>query len=446
MPRAFIVVDLGFGDAGKGLITDYLTRQTGAKLVVRFNGGAQAGHNVVTPEGQHHTFSQFGSGSFVPGVRTFLGRDVLIHPTALLREAEALIRHGLTDILDRLAISENARIITPFHQAAGRIRELSRNGKGHGTCGVGVGETVSDSLEHPEETLHARDLEDRRRVHEILEAIRVRKAAEVRALPGALENPKIRSEMLLLEDPDITDRWIRQLSDLTGRGLVVADDLLADWTTSSGTTIFEGSQGVLLDESWGFHPFTTWSDCTPASARSLLKQACPGSEIETIGVTRCYSCRHGCGPLPTETSALVAVIREHNGLDPWQGEIRYGWFDSVLTRYSIDVVGGVDRLAITHLDAPERTDDWFVATALRLADMTGSYRTIERLPRSRDSELSRQAAIAEMLFHVEPVLSSCPSTSKEVLKATEELLGQRADLVSLGPSAGDVGPRRGLLL
>jgi hypothetical protein len=125
--RGFIVIDLGFGDSGKGLLTDFLTRRTGAGLVVRYNGGAQAGHNVVTPDGTHHTFSQFGSGTFVPGVRTFLSRHVVLHPTALLVEREALESKGIRDAFERLRISEGARVITPYHQAANRVREIAQS-------------------------------------------------------------------------------------------------------------------------------------------------------------------------------------------------------------------------------------------------------------------------------------------------------------------------------
>src|SRR4051812_14869157 len=93
--EAWIVVDLGFGDAGKGTITDYLARARGAHAVVRFNGGAQAGHNVVTSDGRHHTFAQFGAASFVPGVRTHLARQMVVHPLALLAEARHLARVGV---------------------------------------------------------------------------------------------------------------------------------------------------------------------------------------------------------------------------------------------------------------------------------------------------------------------------------------------------------------
>ncbi len=138
--RAFVVVDLGFGDSGKGLLTDFLARRTGASVVVRYNGGAQAGHNVVTSDGRHHTFAQFGAGSFVPGVRTFLSRHVIVHPTALLFEGRALEEKGVGDVFSRLRVSEAARVITPFHQAANRLRELARGEARHGSCGVGVGE------------------------------------------------------------------------------------------------------------------------------------------------------------------------------------------------------------------------------------------------------------------------------------------------------------------
>src|SRR5271169_2634863 len=115
-PRAFQVVDLAFGDSGKGTITDYLAARHNADLVVRFNGGPQAGHNVVLPDGRHHTFAQFGSGSFLPGLRTLLSRFMLIEPYAMLNEAAHLASLGCTDILSRTIIDERCIVITPLHQ------------------------------------------------------------------------------------------------------------------------------------------------------------------------------------------------------------------------------------------------------------------------------------------------------------------------------------------
>ena len=125
------VLGLGFGDCGKGHFVDALTRRWQAHTVVRFNGGAQAGHNVVTSadagsRALHHTFSQFGAGTLVPGVRTLLLDPMVVHPTALLAEAEALGRIGVNDALSRLKIDAQCRVTTPYHQAAGCLRERLR--------------------------------------------------------------------------------------------------------------------------------------------------------------------------------------------------------------------------------------------------------------------------------------------------------------------------------
>src|SRR5690349_24164707 len=121
MTQHVAVVDLGYGDAGKGTIVDWLCANESVEAVIRFNGGAQAGHNVVTPDGRHHTFSQFGSGAFNPHVKTYLSRHVVIHPTALLIEGDILEAKRVQDPFSRLRLSDQALVITPFHQAANRI-------------------------------------------------------------------------------------------------------------------------------------------------------------------------------------------------------------------------------------------------------------------------------------------------------------------------------------
>ena len=268
--RVSLVVDLGFGDAGKGLVTDWLVRRDGAGLVVRYNGGAQAGHNVVTPEGRHHTFAQVGAGAFVPGVRTWLAHPFVLHPTALLVEAEALRAQGVPDALERLGISERARVITPFHQALNRLRELARGEARHGSCGVGVGETVRDALDFPEDTLRAGDLRDVPRLSRVLARVRERKREEARALALPDSEP-VRRERALLDTDGVSDAWAERAARVAPR--VREDGQLGAWMRATRATVFEGAQGVLLDEDWGFHPFTTWSRCTLANALALLADA-----------------------------------------------------------------------------------------------------------------------------------------------------------------------------
>ena len=160
--KAAIVVNLGFGDSGKGTIVDYLVRRERAELVVRYNGGAQAGHNVVTADGRHHTFAQFGAGTFAEGCRTHLTETVVVHPSALVVEERYLQRAGISDAWERITIAPDALVTTPFHQSLGRLREQARD-KPHGTCGVGVGETMraSERLSDTDWVIRMKNLAER---------------------------------------------------------------------------------------------------------------------------------------------------------------------------------------------------------------------------------------------------------------------------------------------
>jgi adenylosuccinate synthase len=450
-PRASIVIDLGFGDAGKGLLTDHLVRRTGATVVVRYNGGAQAGHNVVTPDGRHHTFAQFGAGTFVPGVRTFLSHHVLLHPTALLLEGQALQGKGVGDVFSRIRVSERARVITPFHQAANRLRELARGGARHGSCGVGVGETVQDALEHPEETVLAGELREPARAKRKLQRIRERKYEELRALWSALPtSPEAARERTLFEHASVIDAWLEQAAHLVTLGLVVPDSTLRTWMAGAPATVFEGAQGVLLDEWHGFHPFTTWSCCTADNALALIAESGLDVDVERLGVLRSHTVRHGAGPLPTETEELGPVLSEHNVHNAWQGNVRYGWFDAVLARYALDAVGGVDALAITHLDLLKRLRTWKACASYQREPMPEdsaliAHRTaaglITRLAVSPEHSLERQARLAGWLAHAVPQFETCAPDEDAVLAQLERRLGRSVDLVSRGPRAEDVSFR-----
>lgn len=448
--RAAVVVDLGFGDAGKGLVTDHLVRTRGARLVVRYNGGAQAGHNVVTPGGRHHTFSQWGAGSFVDGVGTFLSRHVVVHPTALLAEAAALEDRGVPAPLDRLAVDRRARVVTPFHQARGRLRELARGDGRHGSCGVGIGETVGHGLAYPEEVVTAGDLGSGDRLARQLEAVRHRLLRDAGTLPEHLaDHPAATAEREILETADVTRTWCETVAEVAEGVALVDDGWLARRLEGAGSVVFEGAQGVLLDQWHGFHPHTTWSDCTPAQALALLAEAAPGAEVERIGVVRCHAVRHGAGPLPTESPEVGAAVVEHNRTGPWQGSVRHGWFDAVLARYALDVAGPLETLAVTHLDAPGRRGSWCLARAYRLPrgadpDLTEGPTTegvIECLRPSFDRDLARQERLNRLLGAVEPVYDEVPPEPAAVVQALERALGRPVDLVSRGPQSSDVAAR-----
>ena len=445
--RAHIVLDLGFGDAGKGLLTDFLARESGSKLVVRYNGGAQAAHNVVTSSGLHHTFAQFGSASLIPGVRTFLSRYVVVHPTALLVEAHVLKQKGAADVLERLRISELALLITPYHQAANRIRELLRGNQRHGSCGVGVGETVADVVLYGEVPIIAGDMRNKVVLKQKLAAIRDYKYAEMKTLIGDQPlNDQTAEELHIFEDDGLLDHWISSIECFHSSKLVVPDALLADWMAEEKTVIFEGAQGVLLDAEYGFHPYTTWSNTTAENALEILHEMAPQAEINKVGVLRSHIVRHGPGPFPTETNVFASHIHEHNTLDDWQGNVRYGWFDTVLARYALKLVGGVDTLAVTHMDLLPKLNKWQICSAYRNWDgmdetllnldiQDGAVRNF--MPRYQLS-LDQRSVITNILLQVRPVMQLIPSEEAPVLAQIGKQLDHPVNLISRGATAEDM--------
>ncbi len=430
--RAYVIIDLGFGDAGKGLITDFLVRQTQAGVVVRYNGGAQAGHNVVTPDGIHHTFSQFGSGSFSAGVKTYLSKDMVVHPSALLVEGDILVNKGVNDIFSRIKINPQALLITPYHQAANRIKELARGSGRHGSCGVGVGETVEDSLAGYDDCIVAGDLAKPDLIQQKMAAIRERKKREL----GKTIGPDLFSGLTALEwqvflKDDLADLWMDSIQRITELDLVDDSDVLSSWVKDSETLIFEGAQGVLLDTRVGFYPYNSWTNCRPENAIALVNDYAPTSEIIKVGVSRCYAVRHGPGPLPTETHELDGLVTDHNQLNSWQGNVRYGWFDQVLFNYALNVIKGVDLLAITHLDILNRLKSWKMGSHYHAALET-SLISFPSLSSGQKEKLTQQ------LLAVKTQFDSYPSVEEVVLDIIKQTAGLPVSLASHGPKAQDV--------
>jgi len=434
----YLLVDLGFGDAGKGLLTDFLARRLGRGVVVRYNGGAQAGHNVLTPDGRHHTFAQFGAGTFVPGVRTYLSRYVVIHPTALLVEGDLLQQKGVGDAYSRLRISAGALVITPFHQAANRIREMARREARHGSCGVGVGEAVEDALTAPETALRAADLLQPPALRQKLQAIREQKYHQIRPLCSAISDPLLSQELDIFTRDEILENWLAAIERIRQLELIAPDETLREWLEESEQVIFEGAQGVLLDAEAGFHPYTTWSNCTTHNAEELIRSFLPGAPVYRIGILRCYAVRHGPGPLPTEDATLSSLIAEHNRSNPWQGPVRYGWFDPLLARYALQVTGGVDCLAITHLDLLPRLEAWPYCRRYVLPSDVAGIAQAEPWLDQRGLSLDERARRTEALGKVQPRLERVPADEAAVLETIERLLEVPVGLVSRGPCANDV--------
>lgn len=414
--RDIIVVDLGFGDAGKGATVDWLCSPTAdldVAAVVRFNGGAQAAHNVVA-DGRHHTFSQFGAGT-LSGVPTILSRHMLVEPIALATEARALTTLGVTDPLRLLHIDAAALLTTPIHVAANRAREDARGDSRHGSCGKGIGETAAYALEHPD----APTVGDSRH------------PAVLRGKLAALADhyrPLIAASAHTYPNVDDMVAMYREFA----AAVHIADDGLLETHADRGRLVFEGAQGVLLDEWRGFHPHTTWSTVEPSNARALLAEL--GRDAHVLGVTRTYATRHGAGPMPTENPALAAVLPEpHNDTGTYQGAFRVGDLDEVLLRYAAAVCGGVDSLAVTHLDALSRAAT--AGTPLRAARRYPGLGT--DLPLGVWRDLDHQQRLTDALAVVRADTDPLPTDPAAVAEHLGALVAAPVTLTADGPDRAD---------
>lgn len=445
MPHIFLTVDLGFGDAGKGSIVDYLARAHSAHTVVRYNGGAQAAHRVVAAQGEH-IFSQFGSGALA-GAATHLSRFMLLDPLAMREEARHLQALGVADPFGTTTIDAGALVITPFARAINRLRELARGAGRHGSCGIGIGETVSDHLAHGERALFAGDLADPDRLATKLRFLRELALAKLGQLnlldrcesactcqvgaPARSARCLIDEELEPLLDPDWLDWTVEAFLAFARVARIVPGDYLRRVLGRPGAVIFEGAQGALLDEWRGFHPHTTWSTTTLANADRLLAEAGHAGPTARIGITRAYTTRHGAGPMPSEDAELTRRLPDaRNQAHPWQQGFRVGWLDLVLLRYARAVVGPLDMLALTCLDRLAELPDAFICPRYSCDGAT-----IESLPLAENpQDLVHQERLTATLLRCRPQLEPLGSPEALIARLGAEL-GAPVGITSWGPAA-----------
>lgn len=347
MKRAIVVIGAAFGDEGKGLLTDYFCRQDGGAsdtIVVRFNGGAQAGHTVVTPDGLRHVFHHFGAGTLA-GARTYLSKYFLVNPIVWAEEHQELeaLKPGMRL---RLFVDHEAPVTTLFDMVINQAVEAKRGIFRHGSCGAGIHETMQRH-----------------------------KDPRYRIVAGDIEAPgKLRCRVRRIYQDYVPERLLHHGLPLS----VVSERMVGDFVESCrlmaqhtnmrdlrhlaepGRIVFEGAQGLLLDRNrMEFFPHVTDSNTGLTNVIKVCHSA-GISGLDVAYVTRSYLTRHGAGVLPGE-SAELSYHDNTNAPNEWQETMRFAPMDGGLVTEAIDRdlnaawgrgVHINPGIAITHLDQP----------------------------------------------------------------------------------------------
>lgn len=328
-----VVIGAGFGDEGKGLITDFEARRLGSKLNVRFNGGSQAGHTVCSGN-KRHVFGHVGASSFT-GTNTYLSKDFIVNPLTLYKEIQEL---KALDTYPQVMIHPDCKITTIFDMVLNSAAEYTRahkTGMKHGSCGMGINETI---------TRHDAVIED---CNLKLTALDIFNGDETKIvntlvniwmfwLPLRMKDLDIDFDILpntmkdIITTPDIK----RMATDLNILRLIALNGVeFYRQSYQSRKIVFEGAQGLMLDEFLGEFPHVTRSMTGLPNAMEAAKEL-RVTEINPIYVTRAYCTRHGAGPLSNEGVKFCEVppVDQTNVFNPHQDHIRYAPLDLIALR------------------------------------------------------------------------------------------------------------------
>jgi len=427
-PRHTAIVGLQWGDEGKGKVVDILTAEH--DVIVRYNGGANAGHTVVVGD-ERYALHLVPSGILSPDRLCVIGNGVVVDPEQLLHEIASL-RERNVEVGENLKISDRAHVVMPYHKTHDGVLEAllsSAQTEGGadlsiGTTKRGIGPAYADKV-HRSTAIRMGDLLDPDELRTKLRVICGIRSAELKAL--GLDAPPLDADKLAeqhaeygrLLEPHITDTAY----------------LLHDLSDAGKSILFEGANACLLDVDHGTYPYVTSSNCSALGIPAGT--GLPGSQIaDVIGILKAYGTRVGAGPFPTEQDNEIGErIRERGqeyGTTTGRPR-RCGWLDLVALRYSA-MICGVTGLAVMLLDVLSGFDELKVCTAYRLPDGSISDRFI---PDAR--RLGRVEPIYETLpgwdeeIDAMTTRESLPKNARAYLDRIESYVGAPAELISVGP-------------
>ena len=372
MKTASVIIGANYGDEGKGLVTDFIASQTDKPLVIRHNSSAQAGHTVTTPDGKRHVFHHVGSGAFT-GASTFLGPRFVAHPMLLNEELAALKALGVTPTL---YVDPRTTVAVPYDLLLNQLVEESRGSARHGSCGIGFSEAVERNL-RPRFALTVRDFAQPEWVFDRLRAIRDGwLPRRLRALGLTIPDDR----RALFSGDEILWRWMQDMSAFRARTILSDPGALPP-----GTPVFEGAQGLMLDEDSADFPHVTRSKTGLANVIRIAQES-EITHLDVTYVTRAYLTRHGAGPLANEQPMPDWVVDETNQPNDFQGDLRFEPLDldTLAARLCADMdfhaqgIKATASLAVTCLDQSEQVD-YFKDGDRRTASQAGFIADIEAI-------------------------------------------------------------------
>ena len=415
------VVGAQWGDEGKGKIVDWLSER--ADVVVRFQGGHNAGHTLVVG---NTTFklSLLPSGVVRAGKLSVIGNGVVVDPWALLAEIETLGRQGIAVTPENLLLAENAALILPLHGALDRLREQARGPDNLGTTGRGIGPAYEDQVAR--RAIRVCDLFEAATLKRKLDDLLRHHNALLRGM-GA---PQIEREGLAAQLADVAPR----LAPFAARVWQRLDEA----RRAGRRILFEGAQGAMLDVDHGTYPYVT-------SSNTVAGQAAAGSGLAVgavgyvLGITKAYTTRVGTGPFPTELKDDVGRQlgeRGHEFGTVTGRRRRCGWFDAVMVRQAIKV-GGIRGIALTKLDVLDGLPELKIGVGYRIVGESVDY-----FP----AGMAAQAAAEPIYETMEGWLESTrgarswidlPATAIKYIRRIEELIEAPVALLSTSPERED---------
>ena len=418
-----VVIGSQWGDEGKGKIVDWLSER--ADVVVRFQGGHNAGHTLVI-DGTSYKLSLLPSGVVRPGKLAVIGNGVVIDPHALVAEIARLGQQGVSVTPENLRIAENATLILSLHRELDGLREdaASNSGTKIGTTRRGIGPAYEDKV-------------GRR-------AIRMMDLVNLESLPGKIDRLLTHHNALrrgLGQDEVSHSVILDELSSVRDQLIPYIEPVwrLLDQKKRSGARIlFEGAQGTLLDIDHGTYPYVTSSNTVAGQAAAGSGMG-PGSIGYVLGITKAYTTRVGEGPFPTEQQNEVGEFlgtRGHEFGTVTGRKRRCGWFDAVLVRQAV-ATNGITGIALTKLDVLDGLDEIRVCTGYML-----DGREIDYLPASQ----GQQARVEPVYTSLEGWKDSTvgarswaelPAQAIKYVRLIEELIGAPVALLSTSPERED---------